>query len=285
MNSVEDLLIKNNIRYTHANKDFLIKCLNPEHDDLNPSFRIDKVSGVSHCLSCGFKVNIFRYFGILTINNNIKVAKLKDKLNTIKMELYGVPMPKGFTPFTRSFRDISVATLSKFHAGITNSVPELEDRLLFPIPDITGKTKVYVARHMLSQGNPRYINYPGGTTMPLFPASLQEPGHTSLVLVEGIFDMLNLYDKGLVNVACCFGTNTIKHTLKEKLLPYLAQGVSKIYILFDGDAAGQKAAEELLPIIEEQNIAAEIITLEEGTDPGDMSETQVHEIVNYIKNG
>lgn len=169
-----------------------------------------------------------------------------------------------------------------FGAGVTSQVTELEDRLMFPIPDITGKVLVYVARHMLSQENPRYLNYPSGSQMPLYPAKLLDPSLSSLVLVEGIFDMLNLYDKGLTNVACCFGTNTIKNTIKDKLLPYVAQGVTKIYIMFDGDAPGQLAAEELKPVIENMNLSVEILPMDDDMDPGDASTEDVQRLIAYI---
>ncbi len=282
-NSVEELLHKNSIPFTTSGKDYVTKCLNPEHDDNNPSFRIDKITGIAHCFSCGFKTNIFKYFGILTVNNSIKVAKLKEKLNKIKGDLFGIEPPKGTAAFAKSFRGISLNTLKKFEACYTYSVPELEDRIMFPIRDITGKALVYVCRHMLSQANPRYVNYPRGATMPLFPARMIEPGHTALVLVEGLFDMLNLYDKGLTNVACCFGTNTLKHSLKEKLLPYRATGVTKIYIMFDGDDAGRRAAIELEPLIAELEYAVEIINLNDDTDPGDLSSEDVSQIIEYIK--
>ena len=53
--------------------------------------------------------------------------------------------------------------------------------------------------------------------------------------------MLNLFDKGMENAVCCFGTNTLQNNTKQKLLPFRAQGVTHIYILFDGDDAGTKA--------------------------------------------
>jgi len=282
-NSVEELLHEKGIPYNVSGKDYLIRCLNPEHNDTNPSFRIDKVSGVAHCFSCGFKVNIFTHFGIFTVGNNIKVAKLKAKISAIKESLFGVEPPKGLSSFSKSFRGISLNTLKQFEACYTNLVPELEDRVMFPIKDITGKVVVYVCRHILSNGNPRYINYPSGASMPLFPARPTEAGHTSLVLVEGIFDMLNVYDKGVTNVACCFGTNTLKSNIKEKLLPYKASGVTRIYIMFDGDEAGRKAANETKPLIEEHDFSVELISLHDDTDPGDLSVEDILQIKEYIK--
>lgn len=279
---VLDLIQKQGLEYKVSGRDYLIHCLNPEHPDSNPSFRIDRVSGAAHCFSCGFKTNIFKYYGVFTNPIPLKIAKLKEKLDELKSMSTGLELPKGATPYTRSYRGISAQTLKRFEAFYTTQVEKLEDRICFPIKDITGKTQVYVARHTLSSGNPRYINYPRGVTMPLFPP--QAPaGHRSLVLVEGIFDMLNLYDKGLTSVACCFGTNTLQANTKDKLLAYKAQGITHIFILFDGDDAGEKAAHTLKPLIEDCGFIVEIINLPDGVDPGELGVEDVESICEYIK--
>ena len=33
-------------------KDYVVSCLNPEHDDKNPSMRIDQITGIFNCFSC-----------------------------------------------------------------------------------------------------------------------------------------------------------------------------------------------------------------------------------------
>ncbi len=278
---VLELIQKQGLAYQVSGRDYLIRCLNPEHDDSNPSFRIDKVSGVAHCFSCGFKTNIFKFFGIFTNPIPIKIAKLKEKLAELKTNSTGLELPAGYTPYTKSFRGISPQTLKYFGAFYTNQVEKLQDRIVFPIKDIVGKTVVYVARHTLSQGNPRYVNYPSGVKMPVFPSHLPA-GYSSMVLVEGIFDMLNLYDKGLENVVCAFGTNTLQNDTKQKLLPFKAQGITHIYLLFDGDEAGKKAAELLKPLIEQEGFIVEIIKLPDDTDPGELDTEDVRSIAEYI---
>lgn len=278
---VLELIQKQGLAYQVSGRDYLIRCLNPDHDDSNPSFRIDKVSGVAHCFSCGFKTNIFKFFGIFTNPIPIKIAKLKEKLAELKTNSTGLELPAGYTPYTKSFRGISPQTLKYFGAFYTNQVEKLQDRIVFPIKDIVGKTIVYVARHTLSQGNPRYINYPSGVKMPVFPSHLPA-GYSSLVLVEGIFDMLNLYDKGLENVVCTFGTNTLQNDIKQKLLPFKAQGITHVYLLFDGDEAGRKAAEQLKPVIEQEAFIVEIIKLPDETDPGELDSDDVKSIAEYI---
>jgi len=279
---VLDLLNSKGLAFTVSGRDYLIRCLNPEHDDSNPSFRVDKVTGIAHCFSCGFKTNIFKYFGIFSNPIPIKIAKLKEKLKEVMQMQHGLePLPGGI-PYTRAFRGLSPNTLKKFNAFYTNSIDKLEDRIIFPITDISGKTVVYVARHTLSNGNPRYINYPSGVQIPLFPPSAPKD-YKSIILVEGLFDFLNLYDKGLENAVACFGTNTLQKDTKLKLLPFKAQGIQKIFIMFDGDEAGEKAAKTLKPLIEDEGFLVEIITLPDGTDPGELGQEDVSSIKEYIK--
>ena len=279
---VLELIQKNNLAFTVSGRDYLIGCLNPEHPDSNPSFRVDRISGVAHCFACGFKTNIFKYYGVFTNPVPIKIAKLKEKLQEIKAYSGNLEIPSGATPYTKPFRGISVKTLQHFNAFYTHQVEKLVDRIIFPITDVTGRIVVYVGRHTLSNGNPRYLNYPSGVQIPLFPAQLPS-AEKSLVIVEGIFDMLNLYDKGLTNVTCAFGTNTLQNNTVQKLLPFKAQGVTHIYLMFDGDEAGEKAMFTLKPIIEECGFIVENIVLPDGSDPGELSEEDVKYTIEYIK--
>ena len=278
---VLDILNKNNLAFMVSGRDYLIKCLNPEHEDSNPSFRVDRVSGIAHCFSCGFKTNIFKYYGIFTNPVPLKILALKEKLAELKNFGLDLELPAGYTPYTKQFRGISPQTLKYFGAFYTNQVEKLQDRIIFPVKDITGKTVVFVGRHTLSNGNPRYLNYPSGVQLPVFPSHLPT-GYKSMVIVEGIFDMLNLYDKGLHNVVCAFGTNTLQNNTKQKLLPFKAQGITHIYLMFDGDEAGQKAAHNLKPLIEDAGFIVELITLPDNVDPGELSQEDVDSTAEYI---
>ena len=278
---VLELINKNGLGFTVSGRDYLIKCLNPEHEDSNPSFRVDRVSGVAHCFSCGFKTNIFKFFGVFTNPVPIRIAALKEKLAELKTSGTGLDLPTGHTPYTKQFRGISPQTLRHFGAFYTKQVEKLQDRIVFPIKDITGKIVVFVARHTMSNGNPRYVNYPSGVRIPVYPSHLPS-GYKSMVLVEGIFDMLNLYDNGLENVVCAFGTNTLQNETKAKLLPFKAQGITHIYLLFDGDDAGRKAAQQLKPTIEQEGFIVEIINLPDGTDPGELDREDIRSIAEYI---
>ena len=277
---VLELLKEKGVPFTISGKDYVTKCFNPDHADSNPSFRIDRTTGICHCFSCGFKTNIFKYYGLLTNNVSIRIVKLKEKLKAIQESTEGLAPLEGTKPFTRVFRGISVATLKYFGAFETDKIEKLEDRIIFPIKDVRDKTVSYVGRHLLSNGNPRYQNHPSGATIPMFPSRFQEVPR-NIVLVEGIFDMLNCYDKGLRNVVCTFGTSKLLNEVPMKLLSYKVMGIEKIFILYDGDTAGREAAKKIKPLIEEAGFLCEIIDLPEGTDPGEISQEYVDSIIEY----
>lgn len=278
---VLELIQKNDLKFSVSGRDYLIKCLNPDHQDSNPSFRVDKVTGVAHCFACGFKTNLFKYYGVFTNLVPMKILALKEKLDALKKFGQELELPQGYTPWTKQFRGVSPATLKHFGAFYTNQVEKLQDRIVFPIKDITQKTVVFVGRHTMSNGNPRYINYPQGVKLPVFPAYLPS-GYSSVVLVEGLFDMLNLYDNGCENAVCVFGTNTLQNDTKQKLLPFRAQGITHIYILFDGDDAGRNAAKILKPLLEAEGFITEIVDLPDGTDPGNLDAENVRSIAEYV---
>lgn len=283
MDPVLELLTSKGLAPRASGRDYLIKCLNPDHDDSNPSFRVDKSTGIAHCFSCGFKTNIFKYYGLFSNPTGVRVAKLKEKLKDIKTMYSGQDMPAGATQCSISYRNISVETLRKFEAFTTYQVEELQDRLVFPIYDVRGNIAVFQARHMLSSGNPKYINYPAGIQLPIYPTKYK-PGFNSAVLVEGMFDMLNLYDKGLTNVTCVFGTNTLQKDTSLKLLPLKAQGITHIYLLFDGDKPGMDAAQKLKPLLEQLEFVVEIINLPDDMDPGSLDQDYVDSINEYVNN-
>lgn len=279
---VLELLKDKGVSFSISGKDYVTKCFSPEHNDSNPSFRIDRTTGIAHCFSCGFKTNIFKFYGLLTNNVSIRIVKLKEKLKALQESTEGLDPMEGAKPFNRGFRGISNATLKLFEAFETDKVEKMVDRIVFPIKDVRNKTVCYVGRHTLSNGNPRYVNYPSGVPIPMFPTRFRDH-YKTIVLVEGIFDLLNCYDKGLHNVVCTFGTSKLLNDVPQKLLSFKVMGVEKFFILYDGDAAGREAAKKIKPLIEEAGFLCEIIDLPEGDDPGIISQEYIDSIKEYTK--
>ena len=233
--NVEELLIKQNVPYIPKGADFEVSCLNPEHLDRNPSMRIDRITGVFNCFSCEFKGNLFTLFGEKPNQLQLQREKLKNLIRQKMAESTGLVLPLNYTPYRGSWRGIKPETYEKFEA-FTDADPTFVSRINFPVKDITGKIIAFNGRHTGS-GVPKYMITPAGAKMPLFPQV--KPINGCVILVEGIFDMLNLHDKGLDNAICSFGTKNIN---EENLSVLSISGVSQLDIFFDGDEAGQNAA-------------------------------------------
>jgi len=271
--NVIDILKDRQIKYKEAGKDYQILCINPEHDDSNPSMRVDKVTGVFHCFSCGFKGNIFMKYGAEPNFIDIEIAKLQDKIRNIASNK-SLILPADAVPFNRDYRGLSSFTFMEAEAFTSNQEDEFKDRVMFPIRNIRGDIKVFIGRALHSDADGKYLFYPEHVTPPLFPAH-PEIYKNSLIVVEGIFDALNLMDKGCYNVITAFGTHSLLKTYRDKLSHYKILGVNKFYIMFDGDDAGRSAGEKLQNILNENKFNAETIELPENMDPGDLTEQDV----------
>ena len=272
-----DLLSERNIDFSVKGQDAIISCLNPEHDDSNPSLRVDKVTGIMHCFSCGFSGNLFTHFGAPESPLEVRIHRRKDKIARSKSQTVGIQLPEDRIEWKGgSFRNISEETL-KIWQAFTWNVPKFEGRIIFPIRDITGKTVALLGRKISGLTDKYYI-YPQGVEMPFCPAKVQTISNR-VILVEGIFDALNLWDHGLRNTVCCFGTQQM-NWVKLSLLKL--QGVQGIDIMYDGDEAGQTAAETLKGVAEKMEMGVQIINLPPGQDPGDFNVDMVKRLKKQL---
>lgn len=267
--TVEDLLNQKKIAFVPSGKDVKVCCLNPEHEDSNPSMRIDRLTGIFNCFSCGFKGNLFSFFDEKANYLQIKKELFKRKISQKLAENVGLEMPKNAVSFNKDWRGIRAETFNTFNA-FEHHDSNFIGRVVFPIRGSAGKIVGFNGRALNPEINPKYLIYPAESKFPLFPVRVQ-PVQGSVILVEGIFDMLNLYDKGLRNVVCAFGTRKVT---KEKLVLLKLQGVSNIDIIFDGDEAGQQATEEIQKLTESLEMTSRVVSLKSG-DPGDLTAQKV----------
>ena len=274
--NVEELLKSRDVYYMPKGGDFLVSCLNPEHADRNPSMRIDQITGIFQCFSCEFKGNLFTFFGEKANQLQLRRELLKKKLKDKRSESVGLSFPKNSTPYTGTWRDIKAETYKRFEA-FQHHGTDFIGRINFPIRDISGRIVAFNGRHT-TNGTPKYMISPAGAKMPLFP--IVKPIQGCVILVEGIYDMINLHDKGLTNAICTFGTKNIN---EDKLRMLSIQGVDTIDIFFDGDEPGQKAAERVKIMCEEVELLSRNVCLT-GTDPGALKEPQVKKLKDKLYN-
>jgi len=282
---VKELLESKNITYISKGRDYAVRCFNPGHQDSNPSMNIDKISGIFHCLSCGYAGDIFKRYGINKENFiNLKLQQVKEEVQSL-LSNKPKPMPLDAIYIDKDFRGISKSTLRKFSAFTSDTL--MEGRIIFPISNINRDIIGFQGRYMYSDLDPKYKFWPEHLTLPLYP-SVVKSINNSIILVEGIFDMINLHDKGLDNAVCTFGTSfgSVKKKDKkqanlDKLLQYKYQGIETVYILYDGDYAGKSAAEKLMENIK-HSFNTEIIELEENQDPGGLTILDVKKLKGKI---
>ena len=258
--TVEELLASKQVYFIPKGGDCLVSCLNPEHPDRNPSMRIDRITGIFQCFSCGFKGNIFTYFGERANHLQVRRELLKKNIREKRSESVGLSFPRNLSMYEGTWRGISAKTYKKFEA-FQHHDPDYIGRIVFPIRDISGRIVAFQGRHTTG-GTPKYMISPAGAKMPLFP--VVEPIQGSVILVEGIFDMINLHDKGLTNAVCCFGTKNIN---EDKLSMLSIQGVEEVVVFFDGDDAGQDAAKIVKEMVERVGLTTRNVSLK-NTDPG-----------------
>lgn len=272
-----DLLSDKGIKFSVKGQDALISCLNPEHDDSNPSLRVDRVTGIMHCFSCGFKGNLFTYYGAPESPLEVRIHRIKEKIAKSRAQTVGIQLPEDRIEWKGGpFRNISEKTL-KIWQAFTWNVPKFEGRIIFPIRDITGKTVALLGRKISGMTDKYYI-YPQGVEMPFCPAKVK-PINNRVILVEGIFDALNLWDNGLKNTVCCFGTQQM-NWVKLSLLKL--QGVQGLDIMFDGDEGGNQAAESIKGLAEKMELSVQIVKLRDGQDPGNFNPDEIRRLKKQL---
>ena len=277
---ISELLATKGVRYKETNKHFVIHCLNPEHEDRNPSLHIDKVTGGMFCFSCGFRGSIFKHFGLdIAHQVDTRVLALRAKLEKLISPVMSIPLDR--TPFFQDYRNISKKTYEYFGAFLSQEYP---DRVCFPIINPRGDLVMIITRSLFSDVKPKYVLYPKHTQPPIWPFKPSTAKKT-VYLVEGIFDVLNLWDKGITNVVTSWGLGpglVSSKKSKDELERFSALkvlGIEKIIVAYDNDQAGNSAAERLIanPLFKREFIL-EKLDLPEGKDPGSLTREEIKEL-------
>lgn len=153
------------------------------------------------------------------------------------------------------------------------------NRVMFPINDPQGECIAFGGR-VIGSGEPKYLN---SQETPLFHKSnvlygldKAKSALTSTgiaIIVEGYTDVIALHESGIENAVATLGTAlTLQHI---RLISRYAS--KRIVYLFDGDAAGQRAADRALEFIDNSmtpeagktRIELCAVTLPDDLDPAD----------------
>jgi DNA primase len=142
------------------------------------------------------------------------------------------------------------------------------DRILFPIADLTGRIVGFGGR-ILGDGEPKYLNTPetlifdkSRLLFGLYQHRDAIRKTKKAVIVEGNFDLLSLASHGVDNVVAPLGT-----ALTQPQIRLLKGYADEVILLFDGDAAGIKAAMRSVPLFLAEQVAARVALLPAMHDP------------------
>ncbi len=164
--------------------------------------------------------------------------------------------------------ELETAGLVKRRDTGKGTYDRLRHRVVFPIRDLRGQTIAFGGR-VIGDGEPKYLNSPetptfhkGRTLYGLYEGrdAIVERGFA--LLVEGYFDLLACAQYGFPNAVAPLGT-----AFTEDHARLLARFTRKAVVGFDGDTAGQAAAERTVGVFLGQGFQVNVVRLPTGHDP------------------
>lgn len=272
--SIERLLDKRGISYSTSSTYYQVSCLSPDHEDKNPSMFINKFTGWANCKSCGVSYNVYELFDERPNWLEVRKHQLRDKIQKVGSDTTSYEIPATAVFWDSFFKGIRPSVIQEFQ-GFQSA--EFPGYLCFPLRDISGKIVNFIGRDTTGTKNNKYMFFytkgPG-----LCPKDNDYKG--SVILVEGWFDALNLYQHGLTNARALLGA---KGKFNQEHLDSLKiEGISEVIIMLDSDKAGQETAKDIKHLLDANYIENKNIKLPEGTDPGELSQSTVLKIKEQL---
>ena len=140
------------------------------------------------------------------------------------------------------------------------------NRAMFPIMDVHNKVIGFGGR-VMGDGEPKYLNSPETKVFDKsrnlyalnFARQTKKP---QMLLCEGYMDVIALHQAGFDNAVASLGTAfTSGHASLMK------RYTKEVYLTFDSDGAGIKAALRAIPILKEVGLTAKVINMKPYKDP------------------
>ena len=162
------------------------------------------------------------------------------------------------------------------------------NRVMFPIMDVNNRVIGFGGR-VMGDAKPKYLNSP---ETPVFDKSRNLYGlnraRTSrkpyFLLCEGYMDVISLHQAGFTNAVASLGTS-----LTPGHASLIKRYVNEVYLTYDSDEAGTKAALRAIPILKEVGITARIIRMDPYKDPDEfiknLGAEAFQERINRARNG
>ena len=165
---------------------------------------------------------------------------------------------KGFSPLDAVKAGLAV---ERETGGISD---KFKNRLMIPIRNLSGTVIAFGGRILAKDSKaPKYMNSPetalytkGDVLYGLYESKQFIQQKNSVIIVEGYFDLISLYQAGIKNVVAASGT-----ALTEMHAGILSRYTKNVYLVFDGDAAGKKATNRSLEIVLSKSMLPKVFSL------------------------
>lgn len=228
--------------------------------------------GLANCFACGYKGSIETiiedlgedtedYLGVESVRT-INLSPARETLLDTHIQ-FTMNYTKAY-PVYLAERGVNKETARAYDIGYKG------DKVVFPIMNTYGEETGYITRSINSKDYK--ISY--GTHKRFYGEQVltrEFPETREVFIVEGVFDVLTLYQIGLPALGLLgVGNNYQASELTNSKY-------RRIILLLDGDEAGREGARKLAESIKGKEVI--VINLREGLDPNDMTEKQL----KYLK--
>ena len=162
------------------------------------------------------------------------------------------------------------------------------NRVMFPIMDVNNRVIGFGGR-VMGDAKPKYLNSPETEVFDksrnLYGLNRARTSRKSYFLIcEGYMDVIALHQAGFTNAVASLGT-----ALTTGHASLIKRYVNEVYLTYDSDEAGTKAALRAIPILKEAGITAKIIRMDPYKDPDEfiknLGAEAFEERINKARNG
>ncbi|NRD21663.1 DNA primase [Winogradskyella litoriviva] len=159
-------------------------------------------------------------------------------------------------------------------------------RVMFPIHSMSGRILGFGGRILIADKKAaKYLNSPESeiyhkskVLYGLYHAKQSIAKEDNCYLVEGYTDVIQFHQTGIKNVVSSSGT-----ALSSDQIRLINRLTNNITVLFDGDAAGIRAAIRGIDLILEQGVNVKVCTFPDGEDPDSFSKSNtLEELTDYL---
>ena len=142
------------------------------------------------------------------------------------------------------------------------------NRVMFPIMDVNNRVIGFGGR-VMGDAKPKYLNSPEtmifDKSRNLYGLNRARTSRKSYFLIcEGYMDVISLHQAGFTNAVASLGT-----ALTSGHASLIKRYVNEVYLTYDSDEAGTRAALRAVPILKEAGITAKVIRMDPYKDPDD----------------